>query len=255
MSEFFNSMRFEHGVVSGQLDVFWTRQFVGTSRFVFQIAQLPYLSGPLVPALGMIGFGIICLPMRKLAPTPPLLPISLFSIVYFLYIGQWHAKFVRYLLPVMPGLLIGASVAITSIWELAPRARRWIGICVLIIVFTSILWALAFSKIYATEDSRITASRYLLQHIRSGEMILIEPNDVGLPLRVVAAPEYTIKVLPLMEEHPANLIAKYVNEIVSASWIVVTSQRNYGSFPRLPQRFPLVCPYYRALFDGVLASN
>jgi hypothetical protein len=121
-----------------------------------------------------------------------------------------------------------------------------------ITVFTSISWAVAFSNIYANEDGRITASRYLLQHVRAGEVILIEPYDVRFPLRIVAAPEYTVEVLPLMEEHPVGLISKFVSKIVSATWIVITSQRNYGTLPRLPQRFPLVCPYYRALLDGSL---
>jgi hypothetical protein len=252
MSEFLRVMRFEHGVVSGQLDVFWTRQFAGTLPFLFQIAQLPWISGPFVPVLGLIGIGIICIRSRKLESVRALLPISLFSIVYFVYIGQWHAKYVRYLLPLTPGLLIGASVAATLIWERAPRARRRTAICIVLTVTTSIIWAVTFSNIYGHEDSRITASRYLLNHIQAGQMILGEPFDVGLPVRVIAAPKHTVEVLPLMEENPVDVLPKYASKIASASWIVIASQRNYRSFPRLPQRFPFVCPYYRALLDGTL---
>jgi hypothetical protein len=151
-----------------------------------------------------------------------------------------------------PGLLIGASVAATLIWERAPRARRWIAACIIVTAFASVSWAVAFSTIYANEDSRVTASRYLLQQVRAGELILTEPYDVGLPLPVVAAPEYTVEVMPLMDEASQGLLSKYVSKIASASWIVITSQRNYGSLPRLPQRFPLVCPYYHALLDGSL---
>jgi hypothetical protein len=253
VNEFLRIMRFEHDVVSGHIDVFWTRQFAGTPRFFFQIAQLPWLSGPLVPPLGLIGIGIICLfAMRKRGTVLALLPIALFSVAYFLYIGQWHAKFVRHLLPLTPGLLVGASVAAASIWEQAPRARRWISVCIAITVLTSISWAVTFSRIYNNEDSRITASRYILQHVQAGETILIEPRDVALPLRVVAGPEYTVEVLPLIEENRPGLLSEYVVRISSASWIVITSQRNFGTLLRLPQRFPLVCPYYRAILDGSL---
>ena len=97
-------MRFEGGVVRGTVDVFWTLQFLGTPKVIFQLAQLPLLSGPALAGLGLAGMLAASLSVRRDRAALALLPALVFALLYAAIAFSWHAKFVRYLLPLTPVL-------------------------------------------------------------------------------------------------------------------------------------------------------
>lgn len=250
---FLDTMKFEGNVVNGSVDVFWTRQFAGSMAYVFQIAQLPWLQGPIVPGLGLAGLVIVCISTaRGEKRWIPIFPLAVFTLLYFVYVGSWYAKFVRYLLPMVPGLYISLLATHFAIAELGPRFRRLTYVATGLTVIVSAIWVLAFTSIYRHEDSRLAASRYLARNAGADDIILIEPRDVGLPLAVPGAGGRKIEVLPLMDENHSTLTTELVHKIAISKWIVVASQRNYGNLPRLKRRFPFACPYYKALFAGAL---
>lgn len=249
---FLEVMQFEARVVSGNIDVFWTWQFTDTPVFVYQLAQLIWLSGPFVPGLGLAGLIIIL--WANIATHDSrwrsIMPLAIFTLVYLFYVSTWHAKFIRYLLPAIPGLIIGALVIFQGISERKPRLKITVLSVAAIMVCTSILWACAFSAVYWQEDARLQASRYIQKHARDGEIVLIEPRDIRLPVRLDAKPEIQQNILPVMDDIRPDLTEEYARSIAAADWIVIASQRNYAVLSRLGARFPLACPYYTALFSG-----
>jgi hypothetical protein len=253
---FLETMKFEGNIVNGSLDVFWTRQFAGSLPYVFQIAQLPWLQGPIVPGLGLAGASIVCISIaRGQRRWISIFPVVVFTLLYFAYVGMWYAKFVRYLLPLVPGLYIGLLVTYLAIAELGPRFRRFAHFAGGLTVLSSIGWALSFTSIYRHDDSRIAASHYLVENAGVDDMILIEPRDVGLPLGVSGADGRKVEVLPLMDEDHPTLGVELAEKLANGKWIVIASQRNYGNLPRLRRKYPVVCPYYKALFAGALGFD
>ncbi len=246
-NDFTSIMDFEAGVVSGRNDVFWTLQFIGQPPF-FLVAQMPWMSGPLLPGLGLAG--VLAMPLaawRKNTVARSLLPLVVFAIAWFIYLATVHAAFIRYLLPLSLPLAIGA------VWLILELAGRWRGPATWALILVSTLWALAFSTIYRTEDSRIVASRWLVSAAKPTDVLIFEPSDSPMPTGVLDPPPYERLQLDLREEGDRPEITRRFAEILEqGDWVVMASRRNWMVLPRLRQRFPAACAYYAALFAGEL---
>jgi hypothetical protein len=46
-----------------------------------------------------------------------------------------------------------------------------------------------------------------------------------------------------------------ISWLTQSDYLVLSSNRLYGSIPRLPLRYPMTSEYYRALFDGRLGFD
>ncbi len=244
---FTSIMDFESGVVSGRNDVFWTLQFIGQPPF-FLVAQMPWMSGPLLPGLGIAGLvALLIAAYRGNATARALLPLGVFALVWLAYVSSLHAAFIRYLLPLSLPLAIGA------VWLVAELAGRWRSAAIGILIVTSALWAIAFTAIYRTEDSRIQASRWLIAEAKPTDVLVFEPNDSPMPTGVLNAPDFTKGLLELRREGDDPEITRaFAEQLEAGDWIVMPSRRNWMVLPRLRQRFPAACAYYAALFAGEL---
>jgi len=245
--DFTSIMDFEAGVVSGRNDVFWTLQFLGQPPF-FLIAQMPWMSGPLLPGLGIAGIlALLLAAWRKAAVPRALAPLALFALVWFVYIVGVHAAFIRYLLPLSLPLAIGA------VWLIAELAGRWRAVAALGLILTSALWALAFTAIYRAEDSRIVASRWLVETAKPTDVLIFEPNDSPIPTGILNAPAYETRLMELREEGDRpEITLRFAEHLEEGDWIVMASRRSWMVLPRLRHRFPAACAYYAALFAGEL---
>ena len=76
--------------------------------------------------------------------------------------------------------------------------------------------------------------------------------DDGLPLRVdgydgfggIYPPDVTFEMYT--DDNPEKL-ARFFKVLDKADYLLITSNRQWGTLPRLPERFPLVTTYYRSL--------
>ena len=64
--------------------------------------------------------------------------------------------------------------------------------------------------------------------------------------------EYRLTMFPFFDDDTPAKRDALVDALVSSDYIVIASQRLYGTLPRLPARYPISTRYYRALFDGRL---
>jgi 4-amino-4-deoxy-L-arabinose transferase-like glycosyltransferase len=197
----------------------------------------------------------------------------------FLWQGLQYVQSMRYLLPIYPILcmmaawllwwLVGKArscpfPAVRWAWPPAPRFLLWaaFGLMALVLVGT-MLWGWGFLAIYRRPLTRLTASQWMYDNIPPGSVIANEHWDDPLPLRMEgkdAFGSYGYKGLStssdgLMQMYSEDvpekreLLYQWLNE---ADYIVLSSNRLWGSIPRLPMRYPMTTLYYKLLFEGKL---
>lgn len=231
-------MAFERGVVNGSLDVFWTWQFTGARDGAFELASLRHMLGSVM--LVLAAFGLVL----GLARNPAALaPAGLFAVVYCLIVFGLHAKFVRYLAPVVPLLLIFAALALPV---LARLGSRFVAACVASLLLLAAVQGASMAASFLTLDPRIAASRFLQDHIAPGETIAREPSDVGAPLFNWER----LDDLAVMEPTGPDKLGALSEQVARADWLVLNSRRHWAVLPRQRDRFPQMCGFYAALAAG-----
>ncbi len=194
--------------------------------------------------------------------------------VTFFYQSVQVVKVIRYFIPIYPMLVLLAAYFVVWLWRqsqcLAERAvqhasawgrrlNRWSPYLAagagLVVVLGTLLYAEAFTNIYRRPLSRVTASRWVYANIPAGSAITWENWDDIVPVNIdgkSADQFYTlVETDPYAEDSPEkrDAILQWLDQ---ADYVIFTSNRLYGSIPRLPERYPLTTAYYKYLFDGEL---
>lgn len=248
--DFLASMQYESGVATGSLPVVYTYQFNGSIPYLFQIQNFIWQFGPLLAGFGIIGLlFLIVEPLRKTQKNRILFWI--FPLIYFLYVGSWHTKFLRYMTPLVPFIVIAASYILL----LFQQKYKKIGtIIILLALLTTIIWAGAFFSIYTRPQTRIAASLWMYQHIQPGAIILTEAWDDGLPVPVsgLSPSLYQEKQLDMYMQDGPQKIIYLATQLSQADYIAINSRRIYGTLIRLTNQYPITSKYYKFLFAGKL---
>jgi YYY domain-containing protein len=188
-----------------------------------------------------------------------LLPWFWMSMTFF-YQSVQFVKTVRYLLPIYPTMALMAAYGLIWLWDRARRSGKRLpaglsGAAIAVVVLGTAFWALAFTSIYTRSVTRIEASRWMYEHIPSGADVTFETWDDALPLNLdgkIADQVFSmVRMDPYWEDIPEKRTELY-NWLAQADYIVLSSNRLYGSIPRLPSRYPMTTRYYEALFSGEL---
>jgi hypothetical protein len=244
---YIDTMRFESGVVSGAADVFWTYQFSGARNGLFELSQLPWLAGPLAAPLGLAGLVIYLYRIARADRSAPgLAAAAVFMIVYALIICGWHAKFIRYLILLLPPLALFAGYFVTQVASIRLR----VGIAGAL-VMTQAATGVAQAALYQVTDARISAWQWLAPKLEATERLVVEPVDLGPPYPEPPAPG-TTTVLPLIAPSSPQKLQQMADTLAAGKWMIIASRRHYGVLPRLRDRFPEMCGYYDALWTGRL---
>jgi hypothetical protein len=179
------------------------------------------------------------------------------TLPFFITTGALFVKFMRYLQPLTPFLMIYGAGMILSIR--ARLVRRVVVATVL--VFTS-LYALAFMNMYREPHPWTVASRWLFENAPSGSFILSEMWDDRLPDNVeVGGQRMQRDVYHLADvnwlsgtegDDDAEKLAENLSLVAESDYLAIASNRNYGVISRLEDRYPLSSQFYKLLFDGQL---
>ncbi len=131
-----------------------------------------------------------------------------------------------------------------------PLARAF----AVIVVGWTAFYALAFTSIYARPITRVAASQWIYENIPPGTRIGSEHWDDRLPLGLPGhdAGAYPSVELALYMEDTPEKRTQLISRLDEAQYIVLSSNRLYGSIPKLPRRYPMATRYYQALFSGEL---
>ncbi len=149
--------------------------------------------------------------------------------------------------------------AASGLWS----AARWLPLA--FVAAGTLLWAIAFTRIYTEPHSRIQASRWIYENIPPGSTITFEEWDDPLPLAVDGQNpgQYIgIKTLPYWEDDPIKYFGyvdgdgQYQEGLLDtldrADYLIFSSNRVYDSATRLRMRYPALTRYYHHLFRGEL---
>lgn len=248
-TKFKESMDYETAVATGTRKVVYVLQFEKTIPYLFQIKNLFWQLGFLALG-GFLGIAILFFLAIKNKDKRLLLFLS-FPLIYFAYVGQWHTKFIRYMLPILPFLILSAS------WFLYWLREKSKALGTLLIILTlpfTLVWSLAFFSIYTRESTRITASKWIYQNIPQGSKILTEHWDDGLPLSLIRnhPSQYAIEQLTVYEPDNQLKLVYYAQKLSQSDYLVINSRRLYGTLINLPEKYPLTSRYYQLLFTEKL---
>ncbi|MDH7487753.1 MAG: DUF2298 domain-containing protein [Anaerolineae bacterium] len=264
-------IREQGAMVRGEADFPFTRQYRGTVPYIYHFEQL--LKWGMGWPLGIVALaGLAWVLVRAVLGRARAGEWVLLSwiVPYFGVTGLFLAKFMRYMVPVVPLLCVVGAGMLYQMQEAGSKRQRsgiHLASCILplanlfiaVALLGAVLWSLAFvNGVYRHTHPWITASRWIYAHVPDGSVLASEHWDDDLPLGL---PEpgadwgshgYRIVDLPLYEEDNEAKYQLVRSRLQEADYIVLSSNRLYGSIPRLPQRYPMTTKYYELLFSGQL---
>jgi hypothetical protein len=247
--KFMESMVYESGVATGSLPVVYTLQFDHTIPYLFQIYNFFWQIG--LAAIFCI-FGFVFVIFEALQKRDKqLLVFLVLPLIYFLYVGSWHTKFVRYMVPIIPFLLVSAAILLMRI---RLKLKLLGNLLIFGTVTATVVWALAFFSIYTRPQTRILASEWIYQTIPYGTRILNEQWDDGLPIPIAefSPSQYQITSLAMYDADNAAKVEYLAANLSSSSYLIFNSRRLYGTLIHLTDKYPLTSRYYKLLFAGKL---
>ena len=272
---FLENIGTQGAMVQGQSDLAFTRQYTGTIPYLYYIEmQLRWGMGLLLGLVAFIGFAyaIWCNLRSILHPSPDdqrsytLHPLTdnrrlyillSWSVPYFLVTGNFFVKFMRYLQPLTPLLMLfGAAVLLQ--WS----HKWWRRAVVMLVLAVTGFYAFSFVNLYSQPHPWVAASRWVFNNIPAGTLILSEQWDDSLPSTMLVdgeqrrRGEYPNEVLTWhtgteSRDNEAKL-ARNLALLADAQYLTILSNRIYGVDPRLPERYPIASQYHQLLFDGRL---
>jgi YYY domain-containing protein len=271
--------------VSGAADQPWIQQWTDRSIF-FPLYNIVVwgLGWPLGLA-SLAGFGLAVFELLKKRRLEHLLPV-IYVTITFIYHAATFVKFMRYFLPIYPFLALFAAYLIVWLWQKAFAAeefrathartesagsrvhgllarvfvsRAFAAALAAVVIAGTLLYAAAFSTIYSRRNTRVAASHWMYEHISPGSTLANEHWDDWLPIGGVDGKTAygdqgvfkSVEMANYEDDTPAKL-DKMVQNLSSADYVILSSNRLYLSIPRLPMRYPMTIRYYQMLFSGQL---
>jgi len=242
-------------IAQGDLIRIWTLYDFSTTPYLF------YLTHLLRDALGY--------PLELCAGIGILLAISQRSVVglillswiipYFLMVGGLHTKPIRYATPLLPTLCIFGAYATCFIGQkIRPHLPLGTSLPSIIIAVPTILYALAFTRIYSTKDSRLVATQWIAQNIPQNASVLTERG--GFPTTwMTPSDHYRVKTdqasylintegfIPYWEQ-----IAYIDDQLKTIDWIISIDENRARQFAGAATQYPIGHTYYQKLKAGSL---
>lgn len=241
-TDFISSIKYEVGIANGSIPVFYTRQFINSIPYIFQIKNIfLYTNGIFIFLFGFIGLATLIYQYFKKRKINHYLLITLFSsLVYFIYQGQLFVKWTRFMSPIF---FVPPLLSIFFIKNIKIKLIKYL------LIFLAISPGIYFMKTYFFIDTRIQATEWINQNIPEGKSILSESgNVVNLPLfySKVNVNNFDFYTLDENSDYQENL-----NQLIlNSDYIFIPSRRVFKN--QNNSNFPFSQNYYQNLFSGNL---
>jgi YYY domain-containing protein len=152
----------------------------------------------------------------------------------------------------------------SSIFNLRSFAYALIAL----VAIATILWGWGFLAIYRRPLTRVTATKWIYDNIPEGAVVANEHWDDPLPFSMDGNLSFKPggmyygltdpstgrregQITNYDEDTPEKR-EKLIGWLNEADVLVLSSNRLWGSIPRLPLRYPMTTEYYKLLFEGKL---
>ncbi len=243
----------------------YTVQYIDSTPFLYELRQssLWGMGLPLgIAAWGGLLFAIIVSILGVVKKRPARraeLLILGWVIPNLILISAFEVKFLRYIFPVIPFLILMGSAMLFRALDGAksfpdPRGiARYaphvvIGIIAFVVASTA-FYAIAFERVYAQTHPGLQVSRWINDNVPQGSIIITDNHwDEGIP----DIYDYKVEQIPIYEGDTNEKMDSMAKLLSKGDYLVFYSNRTYGSVGRVPERYPLSARYYRLLFSGKL---
>jgi YYY domain-containing protein len=230
-------------MVRREVDFPFTRQYEDTPRYIYQIVQLgTWGLGPVLGItvwLGLLGAVVAAIFKRRKAD----LVILAWILPYLLVNGWFDVKFMRYMMPITPLLILyGARFT----WWMYESFRV---LPIAILLFFTVHYSLSFMSVYSGQHPLNEVSNWLEENARRGSKVVQEhweegiPGVQGLNMRERAA---------LYNDEQPKKFTELTELLAGSGYFVLLSNRLYATIPRLPERYPVTSTFYEKMFSGEL---
>lgn len=240
--KFISSIQEAHQMITGEFNYPPNVQWQHTIPFVHSIGNLFFVG------LGLITSFFVILSIFKFLKNKKNLKnwsaILLLSIILtiFIYHGSLLAQYMRYFYPIYPLLIIFAGLVFNN---LSLKLLK-------ILLFINILITFAFINIYLFPHSRYQASEFICNNIDSNEVISSESWDDFLPINSLSCISkfYIHSELSLYDSESNQKWQKINQQLNKIDYLVLSSNRLWGSIPKNPNKYPSTTSFYQNLFDN-----
>jgi hypothetical protein len=250
---------YETQVATGQIPVFYTRQFLKTIPILFQFQKIfPYALGWPIFILGIAGWLtsviLIIRTIRKrkiLNFELRLLTLNFAFLTYFLSQAFLFCKWTRFISPIFAFFPIFAAFFLNSLSNLGNLGNLKIKT---VLVGIALLPGIVFSSIYFRPDIRLLASEWIIKNLPPGARVLSEGgNVIDLPIQLTDPSRLLVTNFDFyrLDEDP-QLFPRLMDSLNENDFILVPSRRLFANHSRLPQKYPLTARYFQLLFSGQL---
>jgi YYY domain-containing protein len=229
----------------------YTNQYIGVPKYLYDLGQMVLWGmGPLL-ALAALWGTIRCIRRVLHRPNPVEVILLSWVLPFFLITGSFDVKFLRYLLPIYPLLILWGAAWLDELWS---RGRLFGRVSVVVTTAAALAGLLGFLAIYTRPHTVVSASEWLYDHVPAGTRIATQHWDEGFPFPLPDRDpgQYPNVQLPYYEPDTPSKIAGISSELAAAEYVVFPTKRVYGSVTRAPEKFPLTSRYFFEFFAGDL---
>ncbi len=236
-------------VARGEFLRIWTLVDVHTPRYLYYWTHLLPLACGWPLTLG-IAIGIVHAIWQRKSGL-----VLLFCGLYFAQVGGLHTKHVRYLLPLLPFLVLLAADFCVKL--VGSRRRLGLAFCGTLVLYTG-FYGLAFARIYSEEDSRIQAARAIAGQVPPGRTIGLERGGFSMNALVGGPrnPTRQLNTSVLFEARGYSTCRSDINylgkRLQDLDYITLVDVNRYRQFIAVPERIPSAAAFYRRLVAGEL---
>lgn len=237
----------------------------GTAWFYIKTLSEQMLGWPLVV---LAAGGLMYRTFRRREPSAVI--FTSFLLPYAIAIGSWAMKADRYLMPILPIIVIFAAAAMEDIVrspKIAAAARPWrVGTAAALLLAAAVPLALAYPehcRQYAP-DPRTLAREWIEANIPSGAFIateshgpdLLDPHTLlaldkstraAADRRLGDRPQYAVQWIPMHQVYPELTAPFYDLRMYPDADIFITSSAVQSRYRREPERFQSQLKFYDSL--------
>ena len=245
----------------------FTQQYIDTIAYLYQIRQLA-LFGLGLP-LGVLVWISVLFTIASAVYRRNKADLLLLAwiIPYFVLTGYLQVKFLRYMLPLTPFLIILAARMLFWIKDKSshhlPRYINIVKSLMVLLVLSTIFYGFSYMNVYMEPHTAARASEWINEHVENQSIILIEHWEEQVPLlsqykigcgNIWDSQSCMTMYEPDDKKYPSGIdkMTKIAQQLSGADYLVFFSNRLYGTIPRLPERYPDSRQYYVKLFGEEL---
>lgn len=240
--DFISNIKEAHQMITGEINYPPNVQWENTIPIIHPLLNLFFVGlGPMTFLLSFLGL-VQILKNKKLNKQPKILFILLICIFIFFYHSFQLAKYMRYFYPIYPIFIIFAGYGLSRLSK-----KFFIFTIIINIIITA-----AFLNIYTKPHSRYQASEWICQNILNKPSILSSESwDDHLPLNTISCfnKEYIHQELSFFDNESLLKWKKINTQLNSINYLILSSNRLWGSIPKDPIKYSETSSFYQNLFD------